>query len=502
MGTALGGGCMEPRTPSAAREFVGFEVSVPDVPATEPEPEPPLLGYAEPRKPGFVLYTLGQSIVVPSDGSPPVVAPGLWLQDDRTSPPTRLHHSLVLEDLELPPCPCAEIEGACELNTILTTRFDDIGNVVRSPDVCRCWFRPEFAMTPPAPEDTADGVAYGPCSGSGDSRYVSLVGGQLHELGWDANGACFGSLNTYDAYGTSYPLIDDPPNLDNGGMGTPKCVDPESVGPALIAAVWPLPRAEDQSHCEYGTFAREEAETFLLRRGFLWWVGDNMLHAGADRWFSRRRVRPGSCPGLGDPCGSPRPFTAKKDFRRWREFWIATDGTAALTGTRERYALWHANADAPTPFELPGVHATTDVIGVRAHDDVGPLLRLVEHHDTVGEPPDGPGPLPSDCGMPAAFPTDADFTDDTGRGWSNRCFAHLKDARWTAAEAACRRGLETARDPNLRGALLYNLGRVAEGREAFPYALELYRASLTERPENRIVKRRLRTLERRLDAHR
>lgn len=47
-----------------------------------------------------------------------------------------------------------------------------------------------------------------------------------------------------------------------------------------------------------------------------------------------------------------------------------------------------------------------------------------------------------------------------------------------------------------RGALLYNLGRIAEAQGADHQALAHYRGSLAARPDNATVKRRLAKLER------
>ena len=64
---------------------------------SEPEllpPEPELLPAGTLPVPGFVLYTAEQTIIVPFDSSARTVGEGLWLQDDRVSPPA-LTHSLI-----------------------------------------------------------------------------------------------------------------------------------------------------------------------------------------------------------------------------------------------------------------------------------------------------------------------------------------------------------------------------------------------------------------------
>ena len=63
-------------------------------------------------------------------------------------------------------------------------------------------------------------------------------------------------------------------------------------------------------------------------------------------------------------------------------------------------------------------------------------------------------------------------------------------AKLTAALAKEKFDKEVSPD-EVRGALLYNLGRIAEGLGARLRAAELYRESLEARPDNRRVERRL-----------
>lgn len=80
-----------------------------------------------------------------------------------------------------------------------------------------------------------------------------------------------------------------------------------------------------------------------------------------------------------------------------------------------------------------------------------------------------------------------------GRGWGERCFRHLRAGRLAAAEAACERGRVIA-GPRVRGAILYNLGRIAEQRGRRAEAVRYYERSLAARPINRTVQQRLRAL--------
>jgi len=102
---------------------------------------------------------------------------------------------------------------------------------------------------------------------------------------------------------------------------------------------------------------------------------------------------------------------------------------------------------------------------------------------------------PSKVDVADLAPEDIGFEDHRGgRGWGNRCFVHLKAKRYAPASAACRRGLEIATEGSIRGAILYNLGRIAEEQGHVEEARRQYRSSLRERPGNKTVQARLKGL--------
>jgi hypothetical protein len=71
-----------------------------------------------------------------------------------------------------------------------------------------------------------------------------------------------------------------------------------------------------------------------------------------------------------------------------------------------------------------------------------------------------------------------------GFGWGNRCYVHLRDGRYAQARAACHRGLDIAVENRVKGALYYNLGRIAD-EEGYPAeACWYYRKSIEVRPGN------------------
>jgi hypothetical protein len=71
----------------------------------------------------------------------------------------------------------------------------------------------------------------------------------------------------------------------------------------------------------------------------------------------------------------------------------------------------------------------------------------------------------------------------------NRCFAHFEAKRYEAAEAACAQGLAIATVEEIRGAIFYSLGRIAEARGDGEAALVFYRTSLALRHDEAAEKR-------------
>ena len=226
-----------------------------------------------------------------------------------------------------------------------------------------------------------------------------------------------------------------------------------------------------------------------------------MFHAGGSRSYLARPARPDACPGPGDPCGDPEPFRkrAKLDGRG-REHWIASDGSMALTATRHAYQLWKVGDPTAIALELPDVDATRDVIGVRAHADVSRLRTLVATHATLGTSAPSRAAETTTTDQCHALHTARHAAEPeperTASAWGEDCYAHLRVGLWGIAEASCLRGLAAAPEPGTRGAILYNLGRIAEAQGAPAQAMEHYRSSLAARPGNATVKQRLAKLER------
>lgn len=461
-----------------------------------------------PPIPGFVLYTLEQTIILPLDGSSPTLAPGLWVQDDRVNPPS-ITHALVLspertEALALPGCPCSALSGACDQDGIQLRRFDPRTGALlddQSDDDCACIRQPDVHGFPPFVAD--DGRAFPACQGESDKAIVSLVGGLLYSIGWDWNGACGDSLSVYDAMNYDLALVADPlpPELTSDGMRLVGCY---AMDAAVIEWPWPVGRGGEKMEpddCEL-----DESDIFMIRRGQLWNVRDSMGHAGGWRSFHQRPARPDDCPTINDACGDPEPFrtVAKLDDRK-REHWIATDGSMAVTAVKQAYSLWKRDAATPIEHELPGVDATRDLLGVRAHADVGRLRTVIAGHSTLGTRSSRRSPETIETDQchelyqaeEAAKPgPPIEIPKRSAHAWGEDCYSSLRAEQWNWAEKSCLRGLAVATEAGTKGALLYNLGRIAEAQHAIPQAMEHYRDSLAARPGNATVKQRLAKLER------
>lgn len=231
-------------------------------------------------------------------------------------------------------------------------------------------------------------------------------------------------------------------------------------------------------------------------------------NGGGPLWRADVPLGPGTCPSASDPCGDPAPYASimgGPDARHW----IATDGSAALVVERSAggpHLRLHRRGESTPARDVTIPFGPTDVIGVRFHADARPLARVIEHGLAALRAPQscgGAAPVVAPSGASTAscepgtrraggaceaIPLDASdvgFEDARrGSGWGDRCVTHLRAGALDAAEAACARGLAVAERASTRGALLYNLGRIAEARGDVAAARTAYERSLTERPGN------------------
>jgi tetratricopeptide (TPR) repeat protein len=92
-------------------------------------------------------------------------------------------------------------------------------------------------------------------------------------------------------------------------------------------------------------------------------------------------------------------------------------------------------------------------------------------------------------------PEDEGFVDTRGGwGWGDRCFLHIKAGRLEAAKACCDRGLGMNPAPAVKGALLYNLGLIAQKSGDTTGASKYYADSLAARPGNATVQAALKSV--------
>ena len=125
------------------------------------------------------------------------------------------------------------------------------------------------------------------------------------------------------------------------------------------------------------------------------------------------------------------------------------------------------------------------------------FLMILRSRGRVEETPPAAAVAPAVAAAPdtGLHPDDHGFVDQRGgRDWGDRCFYHLMADRFTAARAACDRGMAIAENNEVRAALHYNLGRISQGEGNVEEARGHYRRSLELNPENPAVQRRLEAL--------
>ena len=572
-----------------------------DSPATPaPAPSPAARAEVAPTpSPAFVLYASGQTVLLPLDGSTPVVGSGLWVYDDREEA-VLVHRGAIGEAAlaALPTCACPDQDRGCGEGPEATRHFDAetyARAADESPLECACrqdssiesttreaveraalanrW--PDDPPLPPLEDDDDDEYEEEydeDCQGDDESELVSIFGGVAFALGWSWNGACNGALSIYDAYSEDSALIEDPPALPEGmelvAIGCDEDLSPGMVNELFTAGpddgLCPPASDDDDENDDDGCsscneYSAETGEVLYLARGFVYAVEDNMFHAGAMRWIARGPARPSTCPSSADPCGDPSAFPFLASLPVSSDFWVASDGAAALVGDDEGFVIHRRGVEAPSGSLASDMAG--DVVGVRYHADATALREVMSRRRSpavqvqalptpgarcsstdeceggqrcedgacwapcqsnadcesrgvcAGRCSEGaclpPGRCATDehcldddvcdegrCGLPSRLAeTDRDFVDpQQGRGWGNRCWTHFEAGRLSHARAACERGLRASPTPATRGALLYNLGRIAEARGRTSDARARYRGSLEVRPGNTTVQARLDSL--------
>lgn len=101
----------------------------------------------------------------------------------------------------------------------------------------------------------------------------------------------------------------------------------------------------------------------------------------------------------------------------------------------------------------------------------------------AGQRPRGDGkgcePAPKESSL---APEDAGFVDSRGGfEWGNRCFLHVRAGRIANARAACNKGLAMSPEPDIRGAILFNLALAEEADGDVAAACSYLESSLLSR---------------------
>ena len=293
---------------------------------------------------------------------------------------------------------------------------------------------------------------------------TSYVGGVLYLNGPYSNFNCSG-YNLY--YGVSKDLPLRP------GAAPPTAALPEPMACAqgvTLADVELVASDPERFACEPG----EQMEAYALRHGRLvrytgTTSGPEESDCSCASWVP---ASASSCPSPLDPCGQGRELS---DRGAWQELWVTTDERLALALDGKDLVVLDVARDAAIR-RLP---APAGILGVEHHPDTA-LLGV--------ELP----PRAARLAIPPRDESDAKLAG-SGKAWGNRCFAHLQAGRLDAAEAACYAGLLSEGTRGTRGALTYNLGRIAEARGDQARAREYYERSQHLRP-NDATKQRLESL--------
>lgn len=291
-------------------------------------------------------------------------------------------------------------------------------------------------------------------------------------------------------------------------------------------------------------------DTPYLRRGLLTTVSEIWSGASAEpeaQLVGQIAVTPQRCPSPEEPCGELGAFAAAfalppdEDAPPYTPpgepaFWVANDGRVALAVDPKATGV---GADPLTVWTLSAEPRAVDVspegvIGVRYHADVTALLDRVcavvcsprwceatfperqcpevldddQRDCTYGverdeddadsadddnaadddSADDGDPGVPPRPTTPPSGPTTAPDPRSASE-LGNACFAHLKAGDLATAERECALALERADNDRTRGAVLFNLGLLAEKRGDAASARTYYQRSLTARPNDTVRKR-------------
>lgn len=461
----------------------------------------------------FVVLTATETIVIPTD--PALVVerlPGHWVGALPGSPTAawgRVFVELTTRPdpalPSLPVCPAGDFNVGCEL--YVTALTDDrhaaladasdelVARVEVSPgqpprsqltstrgeDVCSCVVVHGISTDglPIDPEDPEQAHEFQVSGHDSMEEYIetcgleaepeleptAYFGGMLYWNGPHHNGMCNG-LNLYQGLGEAEAL-------------RPEAVEPTVELPDPVGCQAGVPFAElDLGRIEAAGLAcephSEQMLGYTLHRGRLvrtvgFNQGPEETNCSCASWLP---VSPALCTSPLDPCGHGRDMPGRD---AWTQLWVTTDERLALAGDDEGLAVLFTDRAEP----IRRVPAVGRILGVEHHPDTA-LLGIEPPPDTVR------------VAIPARHESDVAFVG-SAKAWGNRCLVHLRADRLDAAEAACFAGLLEGGTDGTRGALTYNLGRIAEARGDRERARAYYQRSLRLRPHE-ATNERLRAL--------
>jgi hypothetical protein len=505
--------------------FVACAPATPAPPASSATSGDETVAHAVGPIAGFVVYGVDATQILALDGTV-TSASTLMVLDDRDGAVTRWDEGVLPEALH---CAC-DHDMDCQWDGFMRVRFDRTGAVesqTAADDAsCACLrtldeveearLEEEARDIEESPDEYGDQTE--PCPGpQTQPSWVSLAGGVLYGLGGlEDNEGCTGA-HIASTFSRARPLVAGAAPFENAVHGT--CFsrvldapgDPEQVlAEARCAAASDDDEEEDEEDeedddeyeddpCrECRAQAGDEGVALYVRHGQRIAVGTNLSIFWELSWVDAQPLTAANCPGPNDPCGDPSGFPGIESYPDW---WIATDGSVALVVRDGQTWIWPRGAE---PMAVDAGLDVDNVLGVRFHADVSPLVRTADAEvpELEGERPECSVDEDADDDEEAAdedapptsvlAPEDASFTDTHGgRDWGNRCFEHLRADALDAAEAACARGVAMATEPAVLGALHYNVGRIAEARGDTAAAIASYERSLAARPGNRTVTERL-----------
>lgn len=448
-----------------------------------------------------------------------------------------------------------------EVASIATQRLWLGGPALRSDDPCTCIHLPyldretfidhglDVSEDPPASVDAVDdeeesdddqGSDDGECEdecGDDECTFVTLAsvfGGRVQAVAETANLSCGNRYITADvdvwkSSGDPLPAFStwaggvafvEAARIDGNGADVPWPLPIEDL-PALPVGeqrLTPSPAGDsaDGDGGEGGesddsgegddwsepTCSPLDGEIYSLHRGLV-----IRSTVGLDQWVSCTWhdvavASPTTCPTPADPCGDATLFPSLAHAEDTDDFWVASDGSAALLWTKPPRLLRRSSGVgarggprgtaietiAVAPRGQPDHRPDDPVLGVHHYADAEPIRAAIAASLPEGDRACSWLPWPLALTTPAsrapqasaASPPDSAAVVDhgDGKGWGNHCFREFKAGHHDDAFAACEHALTLATSATTRAAIFHSLGLIAVAKGNRPAAVAYFRTSL------------------------